>query len=155
MATVEYLGGIPELRKTGKTNVDAFPDYLAVFATGFSLKTHKIPYEKIKEVVLSPEGTKKKKYVLYVDYDANGFESRIVFSGDRTSALYGSLQKARSNWLVRNSPSEIVNEADLPATVNEGAVDIPAEIERYHDLKERGIITEEEFTTKKNQLLNI
>ena len=33
--------------------------------------------------------------------------------------------------------------------------DIPNEIEKYHALKEQGIITEEEFTAKKNQLLEI
>jgi len=95
---VEYRGGIPELRKTGLTVVETFPDSLHVCGAGFSLKKYKIPYESIVDATLTPEGAKKKIFILSIEYNCDDFPSCAVFSGKETPALYGSLQKWRKKY---------------------------------------------------------
>lgn len=147
---IEYRGGIPELRKTGLTVAETFPDYLLVSGPGFSLKSHKIFYNSMTNVSLVPEGAKKKNYVLNVEYISNGFPSCAVLTGKEATALYGSLQKWRQKY-AKSHPDSAV--CDSPACPPES--DSATEIERFHALMEKGIITEEEFAAKKSQLLGI
>lgn len=148
---VEYRGGIPEAKKTGDTVVADFPDYLEVNSPGFSFKKHKIPYNKIINVSLVTEG--KRSNVLNVEYEtAAGFNSVIVFAGEETSKLYNSLQGSRQKYLQRN-PAPVPATSDAPAAVP--SVDTAAEIQKFFDLKENGVITEEEFNAKKAQLLGL
>lgn len=151
--TVEYRGGIPEARKVGTIVTDAFPDYLSVGAAGFSFKTYKIPYDKMIDVSLIPEGAKKKNYVLNVEYDTgNGFNSVIVLSGKEVSQLYGALQKSRQKYIQRNPGLDSVA---VEAPVAGPAPDVAADIQKFFDLKEKGVISEDEFTAKKAQLLGL
>lgn len=152
MAKVEYRGGIPELRKTGLTVATTFPEYLLVGGVGFTFKSHKIPYDSMIDVSLVPEGAKKKNYVLNIEYSSNGFTSCVVLTGKETSALYGSIQQWRQNI----APSQPVQCAASPDdSACSASKDNASEIERYFSLKEQGIITEEEFSAKKAQLLGI
>lgn len=152
MAKVEYRGGIPELRKTGLTNAEAFPQYLHVFGVGITFKSHKIPYDSMIDVSLVPEGAKKKNYVLNIEYSSNGFTSCVVLTGKETSALYGSIQQ----WRRNATPSQPIQDATSPDdSTCSASTDNASEIERYFNLKEQGIITEEEFSAKKAQLLGI
>lgn len=146
---VEYRGGIPELRKTGLTVVETFAEYLHVSGAGFSFKSHKIPYDSMIDISLVPEGAKKKNYVLNIEYSLNGFTSCVVLTGKETSALYGSIQQRRQNV----TPSHPAHNATSP--VDSTSNDNVSEIERFFKLKEQGIITEEEFSAKKAQLLGI
>lgn len=146
---VEYRGGIPESKKTGTVIADAFPDYLLVGATGFSFKDYKIPYDKMLNVSLIPEGAKKKNYVLNVEYDTgSGFNSIVVLSGKEVSRLYSSLQRSRQKYIQRN-PGANLAVSEPPSD------DTATEIQKFFDLKEKGIITEEEFSAKKAQLLGL
>ncbi|GHU42188.1 hypothetical protein FACS1894111_05680 [Clostridia bacterium] len=154
MPTVEYRGGIPELHKTGSTVVDAFPDCLVVFSTGFSFKQYKIPYKQMLDISFVPEGARKKNYVLNVEYELeNGFKSCVILSGKDVSKLYGSLQKYRQKYYQRNLQK--VSEESSDSQVTDSVVDVAAEIQKFHDLKEKGIISEEEFTAKKEKLLEL
>lgn len=150
MAKVEYRGGIPELRKTGDTVAEAFPDCLVVSSTGFSFKSYKVHYNKIIDVSLVPEG--KKSSVLNVEYETeSGFNSTVVLAGREAQVLYGDLQKSRQKYLQRNpaaKPASSESPTDTP-------VDVAAEIQKFFDLKEKGVITEEEFAAKKVQLLGL
>lgn len=148
---VEYRGGIPEIKKTGDTVVADFPDYLEVKSPGFSLKNHKIPYNKIINVSLVTEG--KRGNVLNVEYETvAGLNSVIVLAGKEASKLYNSLQGSRQKYLQRNPIVEQPKE-ELPN--EKTSVDVAAEIQKFFDLKEKGVITEEEFNNKKAQLLNL
>lgn len=149
---VEYRGGIPELRKTGLTVVETFAEYLHVSGAGISFKSHKIPYDSMIDVSLVPEGAKKKNYVLNIEYSSNGFTSCAILTGKETSALYGSIQQRRQNITPANPKQEVAPNED---SAYSAPTDTVAEIERYYKLKEQGIITEEEFSAKKAQLLSI
>lgn len=150
-AKVEYKGGIPEIKKTGDTVAEAFPDCLVVSSPGFSFKSYKVPYDKILDVSLVPEG--KRSSVLNVEYEtAAGFNSVVVLAGKETPILYNSLQKSRQKYLQRN-PAQNRAKAESPAA--DFPVDVAAEIQKFFDLKEKGVITEEEFNAKKAQLLGL
>lgn len=149
-AKVEYRGGIPELRKTGLTVADAFPEYLSVSSPGFSFKSYKIPYERMTDISLVPEGAKKKNYVLNIEYSSNDFQSCIILTGKEVSSLYASLQEARRKFFQRHPDKVIISPESSSPTL-----DVSTEIEKLFNLKEKGIITEEEFSTKKTQLLGI
>lgn len=153
-AKIEYRGGIPELKKTGLTQADAFPDCLVVMNIGFSFKQFKLPYAQMLNVELVPEGAKKKNYVLNVEYiTAGGFNSIVVLTGKEVSKLYGELQKARDTWLRRNPGAVKAAAAEAPAAGP--SVDVATEIQKFFDLKEKGVISEDEFNTKKAQLLGV
>ncbi|MEA5057735.1 MAG: SHOCT domain-containing protein [Anaerotignum propionicum] len=151
---VEYRGGIPESRKTGTVVADAFPDHLVVGTPGFSFKSYNISYGKMLDVSLVPEGAKKKNYVLNVEYDTgNGFTSVIVLTGKEVSQLYGSLQKSRQKYMQRNPSANSAVESSAPSP--SPTADTATEIQKFFDLKEKGIISEDEFAAKKTQLLGI
>lgn len=149
---VEYRGGIPELRKAGLTVVETFPDYLLVSGAGFSFKSYKIMFASITDISFVPEGAKKKNYVLNIEYTANGFSSCAVLTGKEASALHGSLQKWRQKYSALHPTQVVASSEDSSCTSSN---DTAAEIERFHSLLEKGIITEEEFAAKKSQLLGI
>lgn len=153
MPKVEYRGGIPDCRKTGLTIATVFPDYLDVQTPGFSFKAHKILYEQILNVSFSPEGAKKKNYVLNVEYKTvDGFISVAVLTGSEVSELYGSLQKARKSFPLL-FPAKAAAMAEFPATVP--VVDVAAELQKFYELMKSGVITEDEFNAKKAQLLGV
>lgn len=149
---VEYRGGIPELRKAGLTVVETFPDHLLVSGAGFSLKSYKISYDSITDVSFVPEGAKKKNYVLNIEYIANGFSTCAVLTGKEASALHGSLQKWRQMYSAAHPTQSTASNEPTSVTSSN---DIASEIERFHALMEKGIITQEEFAAKKSQLLSI
>lgn len=150
-AKVEYRGGIPEIKKTGDTVADAFPDCLVVCAPSSLFKSFKVPYANILDVSLVPEG--KRSSVLNVEYEtAAGFNSVVVLAGKETPILYNSLQKSRQKYLQRN-PAQNCAKAESPAV--DSPVDVAAEIQKFFELKEKGAISEEEFNAKKAQLLGL
>lgn len=158
MPRVTYLGGIPELRKTGTTAVSAVYNYISVGAVGFALKSVKIPYSDVIDVSLVSDGKKKNNSQLNVDYMSNGFKTCAVFSGKDVPALYSSIQKDRQRLSRKAKPIEVdTKEAitfDDDTSVNT-QIDVTEELEKYFTLKEKGIITEDEFEAKKAQLLNL
>lgn len=150
-AVAEYRGGIPEVKKTGDTVIAAFPDHLEVKAPGFSLKYYKIPYDKIIDVSLVTEG--RRNNVLNVEYEVTtGFKSTAVFAGKEVAALYNSLQTSRQKYIQRN-PAQISTKTE--PTAADSTIDVAAEIQKFFDLKEKGVISEEEFNAKKAQLLGL
>lgn len=151
MATVEYRGGIPELRKTGPTAIGTFMNYVQVSSVGLSLKSYKIPYSCITDVTLVAEGAKKQNYVLNIEYELDDFSTCAIFTGKETSKVYASIQKYRKNFKPRK-----VDVAPADASpIETSQFDVTEELAKYFDLKEKGIITEEEFAAKKSQLLNL
>ncbi len=150
MATVEYRGGIPELKKTGPTAIGTFMNYIQVSGVGLSFKSYKIPYSCVTDVTLVAEGAKKQNYVLNIEYELDGFSTVAVFTGKETSEVYGKIQKYRKDFKPKKT-----TEPTAPEPAKTNSTDVTEEIAKYFDLKEKGIITEEEFAAKKAQLLNL
>ena len=121
--TFEYLGGIPDFKKTGKVKVSFDKEEITVKlgsqkvqipyaqVTGVSLKTG----EQIsKDVTLTRllligvfafVAKKKRKettYGLVIDYDYYGVTTSAIFSGDEVNKAHGELMKKRVNYLKQS-----------------------------------------------------
>lgn len=134
-------------------------------------KNIKIPIESIRDVSLKSEeqiskdvtltrlfllgifafGAKKKtKQVtnyLVIEYESGGVTCSGIFTGDKAAKVYSQIAKMRQLYLRDHAPA-----ADKTAPP---ALDCSAEIEKYYHLMEQGILTQEEFQAKKNQLLGL
>lgn len=158
MSRTTYLGGIPEMRKTGPSGLVPHSTYLAALCTGFNLKTIKIPYDDIIDVTLVPDGRKKKNYLLNIEYMSNGLKTCAVYSGEGISSEYASIQKHRQKYAQTVKPTEDTTKDEITfgddTSVNT-QIDVTEELGKYFTLKEKGIITEDEFEAKKSQLLNL
>ena len=168
--SINYCGGIPEMPKADIIEIVAFPDSMKIIR-GFR-KGIVIPYESIINISLKTEeqiskdvtltrliamgvlafGAKKKTKnitnYLIVNYLNNGIECTAVFTGETLPKVVSQINTARQKYLEAHPTKKAGGMAPSKD-------DIYAEIEKLHDLKEKGIVTEEEFITKKAQLLGI
>jgi len=164
-----YCGGIPEMTKPDSVEIVVTPKHIEI-VQAFK-KNIKIPVESIKDVSLKTEeqiskdvtltrlfllgvfafGAKKKtKQVtnyLVIDYESGGISCSGIFTGDKAAKVYAQIAKMRQAYLQKH-PVPAEKSPSAPA-------DTSAEIEKFYRLKEQGIITEEEFQAKKNQLLGL
>lgn len=164
-----YCGGIPEMTKPD--SVEIVPGPKAVEIVRAWGKNIKIPIESIRDVSLKSEeqiskdvtltrlfllgifafGAKKKtKQVtnyLVIEYESGGVSCSGIFTGDKAAKVYSQIAKMRLLYLRDHPPA-----ADKAAPP---ALDCSAEIEKYYHLMEQGILTQEEFQAKKNQLLGL
>lgn len=77
----------------------------------------------------------------------------LVFMEIKTdSLLYKAAQESAQKYL---SALQIIADTSNQAEAIPASVDIAADIEKFHALMEKGVITEEEFAAKKAQLLDI
>lgn len=167
--TVNYCGGIPEMPKVGMVNIVVLGDRIEI-VRGFQ-KNLKIYFQDIRSASLKTEdqiskdvtltrlltlgifafGAKKKRKstsnYLLIDYNSGGIDCTAVFTGDSIPKVSSNIAMARQKYLADNPV--------LNAGSSMGDSDVYSEIERFFDLKEKGIITENEFDAKKKQLLNI
>ena len=164
-----YCGGIPEMTKPDSVEIVPGPKSVEIIrAWG---KNIKIPIESIKDVSLKSEeqiskdvtltrlfllgifafGAKKKtKQVtnyLVIEYESGGVSCSGIFTGDKAAKVYSQIAKMRQPYLRDHPPA-----ADNAAPPS---LDCSAEIEKYYHLMEQGILTQEEFQAKKNQLLGL
>jgi membrane protease subunit (stomatin/prohibitin family) len=75
----------------------------------------------------------------------------------RTAAAASMVSSARTNRAVRQN-IEKQNDAQSQPTQNQAAApqdDMTAQLEQLNDLKNKGILTQEEFDAKKKQILGI
>ena len=164
-----YCGGIPEM--TNPDSVEIVPGPKAVEIVRAWGKNIKIPIESIRDVSLKSEeqiskdvtltrlfllgifafGAKKKtKQVtnyLVIEYESGGVSCSGIFTGDKAAKVYSQIAKMRQLYLRDHPPA-----ADNAAPPS---LDCSAEIEKYYHLMEQGILTQEEFQAKKNQLLGL
>lgn len=165
-----YCGGIPEMTKPDTVEIVAGPKGVAI-VQAFK-KNIKIPIECIKNVSMKTDeqiskdvtltrllllgvfafGAKKKsKQVtnyLVIDYESNGVCCSAIFTGDKSAKLYSDIVKVRQTYLQKTPPKS-------EDTLSPTPVDNSAEIEKYYHLMEQGILTQEEFQAKKQQLLGL
>jgi hypothetical protein len=99
-------------------------------------------------------GMKKKKVdttrYLVITYTQNGIENSIVFQSDSVDILSSAIMKARQVY-AKNHPEV---QQQQTKSDNTQADDIPTQIKKMSDLKDQGILTKEEFETKKKDLLS-
>lgn len=167
--SVNYCGGIPEMPKAGMVNIVVLSDRIEI-VRGFQ-KNLKIYFQDIKNVSLKTEeqiskdvtltrlltlgifafGAKKKRKstsnYLLIEYISSGIECTAIFIGDSIPKISSSLARSRQEYLANNP----INNPESPTASN----DVHSEIEKFFELKEKGIITEEEFNLKKKSLLGI
>ena len=100
-------------------------------------------------------GFKKKSKLLRLDFDDDGMGASIVFGKgagktveQANGGIYDALREFRKRTGTLTSSS---NNAAKPST---GTGDIATAIEKLAALKEQGILTEDEFTSKKAELLS-
>ncbi|GHV19077.1 hypothetical protein FACS18949_06630 [Clostridia bacterium] len=94
----------------------------------------------------------KKKDVtnyLVIDYDCgSGVKTSAIFKGIYVPVVHSTMLKQRVAFF-QNNPQYAPKGS---ATTD---VDIAAEIEKFYSLKEKGVISEDEFSAKKAQLLGL
>lgn len=169
MVKITYCGGIPEITKPGDYQAAAAPEWFEV-KYGFG-KVLKIPYQAITDVSMKTSeqmvntatgldfllagkmalALNKKEVTNYlvVDYDCGGgVKTSAIFKGVNVPVLHSVMLKQRVEFF-KNNPQH------APAPAAGPSVDVAAEIQKYHELKEKGVITEVEFNAKKAQLLGL
>ena len=96
--------------------------------------------------------TKEEHNYLVVKYNSDGIENAVMFEanagifGQGANVLVGAIMKARQEYIKENP---IVEEVAVESNLN----DIPSLIKRLSDLKDQGILTDDEFNLKKAELL--
>jgi hypothetical protein len=91
---------------------------------------------------------KKSKNVtnyLTIEYDLDGIHSDLILKGASIVKLNSLILKARRDYLIENPLAQPIEEST--------ASNIPSQIKQLSDLKNQGILTEEEFSYKKAELL--
>lgn len=175
MATLTYLGGIPQIKNSCDVKVHAFINEVQIDAKGGLFGTTiKIPYGNIYDVQLQTEeqvskdvtltrlllmgvlafGAKKKtktvNYCLVIDYEKDGIRTKGVFSGESCNKIYSEITTWRQKALQKQGkqPDPAVLAANQP-------LDPAAEIAKYKSLLDSGAITQDEYEAKKKQLLGL
>lgn len=169
MVELSYCGGIPEISKTANYKVAAGPEWFEI-KIGFG-KVLKIPYESIADVAIKTGeqlansatpldflfagrmafAIKKKEVTNYlvIDYDCGGgIKTSAIFKGVNVPVVHSVMLKQRVEFAKNNPQPE-------PAPVTDPPADVAADIQKFFDLKEKGIISEEEYNAKKVQLLGL
>lgn len=172
MVTLTYCGGIPELTKVGDYKVAAGPVFFQI-KNGL-MKFLEIPYDKIFDVSMKTEeqlvnsaapldflfagkmafALKKKEVTNYlvIDYECGGgIKTSAFFKGENVPLVHSVMLQKRVEYA--NSRPALAPSESAPAAGPSD--DVAADIQKFYDLKEKGIITEEEFAAKKSQLLGV
>jgi len=172
-AICEYLGGHPDIAQRTIGNIYANKKGIffdAALSTGYIyipvqniIKSEFKNEEQIsKDVTLTrllafgifAFGLKKKRKevhnYLVVTYNENGIENTIIFESKNASAVASAIIKARQLYAKENP------QAQMPDHAADGSAsqDIPGQIKKLAELMEQGILTQEEFESKKADLLS-
>jgi hypothetical protein len=165
--TCKYLGGHPDAKGEGEGTLKVKSTGI-LFRKGVQqfcmqiqdiIKVESKTNEQIsKDVTLTrlialgifAFGLKKKRIdkhtYLVITYSDCGIENTILFETDHAQTISGAIIKAKQQQEI-NNPKVSVN-------IQENTFDIPEQIKKLADLKEQGILTEDEFQKKKDELLS-
>lgn len=171
----KYEGGHPDLPKPGN-GVLEICERGTVFDAGMFAQGFYIPHSALlaaeiktdeqisKDVTLTrlltlgvlAFGLKKKRvekhnYLVVKFKDAAGLEQTVIFEGKKMPEAAGQLAKARQK--VATSVPSTSPKTEQPASAPKPTVDIADQIRKLAELKAEGILSEDEFQTKKSELL--
>jgi hypothetical protein len=88
-------------------------------------------------------GMGSKRSFLLLTYNESGMENKIIFEGQEAPGMVSAIMEARQGYMKEHQ-----------AQNTSGSIDIPEQIKKLSELKEQGILSQEEFDTKKKELLN-
>jgi len=173
-AQCQYMGGHPDWGTSGKGTLEVNNDKVNFKSGLLGIGGFQIPIKDVKGCSLQTQeqishdvtlsrlllfgvfafGMKKKKVdttrYLVITYTQNGIENSIVFQSDSVDILSSAIMKARQVY-AKNHPEV---QQQQTKSDNTQADDIPTQIKKLSDLKDQGILTKEEFETKKKDLLS-
>ena len=84
-----------------------------------------------------------------------GMARTAVIAGTATAVSNNVSRRQANRWEAQEAQAQAQQMAAAPAPAPSAEDDMYAEIERLADMKNRGLITEEEFDAKKKQILGI
>jgi hypothetical protein len=176
LTKVSYYGGWPEHQTPeGKSNLVLVVDQIGITLRKFKA-VFTIPWEAITDVVVEGPEVAEKRYTatrlallgplgLAFKKEKKGSKEAIITVATRTGdeAIFhiaGTLPREISPKLeplaIRARRAAAANSASVPSSdpiSSPNAPDIPTQIEKLADLHAKGILTDEEFTRKKAELL--
>lgn len=163
---LEYKGGHPDLKKEKDCTMKITNDDLTISygisqgkidfssITGIHYETAEQISRRITATRLLTLGVfafafKKKKKdsqkYLTIEFTVNDMECAALFSGKKSQDAYSKLFERYSNFKNRQSNEETTENSNDPYE----------ELKKLKELLDMGIISEEEFESKKKELLNI
>ena len=171
--TATYLGGFPHIKYKTSIVFEVQDDSLHIkILKGFKWERIKIPAQDILEV-----GLDKEVYRSAGKAAAGAIAGGLLTGGIGliAGAALGGKRRNKNELLLivrynaRNCIIDLKPSKQLPKLYqeikriipiveelesNDVVVDIPSQLEKFHQLMEKGIITKEEFEQKKQELLN-
>jgi ArsR family metal-binding transcriptional regulator len=105
---------------------------------GIGTKTTDFPYAKISSI----------------EFKSSFLKSKITIHVTGNTSEYSVHDKDLANQIVKFVREKLVEKIDLPKVESKDNEDVFAQIEKLSLLREKGILTEEEFNKKKVELLN-
>ena len=163
---LEYKGGHPDLKKEKDCTMKITNDDLTISygisqgkidfssITGIHYETAEQISRRITATRLLTLGVfafafKKKKKdsqkYLTIEFTVNDMECAALFSGKKSQDAYSKLFERYSNFKNRQSNEETTENSNDPYE----------ELKKLKELLDMGIISEEEFESKKKELLNL
>lgn len=171
----QYMGGHPDWNSSDKGILTVDNDKITYRSGLLSTSRFEIPIQEVTNANLQTQeqisrnvtlarvlmfgvfalGMKKKKVdttqYLVISYKENGIENSVVFQSSYIGGLSSSIMKARQVY-AKNHP-EIEEQRQTESTNTQPVDDIPTQIKKLADLRDQGILTEDEFNKKKTELL--
>lgn len=158
---VQYGGGHPECAETSKGKLTI--NKLGLYFGGLTHVNFKIPIELILKAEYKTEdqlrtdaalaryelfgifsaGMSSKRSFLLLTYNESGMENKIIFESQEAPGIVSAIMEARQAYVKAH-----------PAPNSSTGIDIPEQIKKLSELKEQGILSQEEFDTKKTELLS-
>ena len=173
---VVYLGGLPDYpkRKVGKIDLRVFEDrfeLLPTTATEKWLKDLTIPYSQVLDVSIVQRQVSTVEGLLggldsrqlnqanniHINYETDGGDKLVLRLEMLTGfTVMGQAMKCREfkDRLTTHGIRDRFRRVQGEGHKERSDVDIPSQIEKLAALRDKGIITQDEFATKKTELLS-
>ncbi|MFZ0011274.1 MAG: SHOCT domain-containing protein [Halobacteriota archaeon] len=183
LESLAYVGGFAGITKRQVLNLRVGPKQVNVENIPLQEKNRKVfwtmPYnsitdmridtaEKITATRLLLTGVfafalKKKQHYLLISFvDQNGFTHNPVFEGIHMNAVYQAIYerlaaaRAEAQFVAQQTPTAGVPTIDVTAqtpTAGVPTIDVTEQIKKLGELRDQGLLTAQEFDSKKQELL--
>lgn len=173
---VTYVGGLPEIpkRKSGAIGLNIMPDkfsFRPTITTKEWFSDYDIPYNKISELRIEKRTISTTEVLLGGGYSANQEQENVIcilytsqYNKKLTlrvemltgTTIFNQAAKCREfmDLLRQYDIFDKFDSKDNKTNTSSDGNDVFAQLEKLQKLKEAGILTDEEFNLKKQELLN-
>lgn len=122
-----------------------------LISSGFSVDTKEIPVEKITAIQFKSANWLTNGWI---QFSVVGETTNKAEATDENTILFTYGQ--RKDFIeAKELLDSMINEIEKDSSVPQSTVSSAGELKKYAELRDAGILTEEEFTKKKNEILNI